>query len=42
MRIITSATKYSKERHSGLDPESRKPLIILDSRLRGNDKCGDK
>jgi len=25
-------------RHSGLDPESRKHLIILDSSLRGNDK----
>jgi len=24
-------------RHSGLDPESRKCLMILDSRLRGND-----
>ena len=25
-------------RHSGLDPESRKYLIILDSRFHGNDK----
>jgi len=32
----------SSIRHSGLDPESRKYLIILDSRLRGNDKNGPK
>ena len=28
----------SSIRDSGLDPESRKYLIILDSRFRGNDK----
>ena len=30
----------SSIRHSGLDPESRKYLIILDSRFRGNDGSG--
>ena len=29
-----------KIRHSGLDPEYRKYLIILDSRFRGNDCSG--
>jgi hypothetical protein len=30
----------SSIRHSGLDPESREYLIILDSRFRGNDGSG--
>ena len=33
--VITPATEYAKGRHAGLDPASS---IVLDSRLRGNDK----